>query len=157
MRGLFNTTVVLVGVGASLLCGCAPKKTVEEKFYYPATRQLPPEPVYSRVSWSHLSHPVPLSARERTPYLEPVVSVNYRNSTLGEAMSGLAKSFGYRLEMAGELETRPVSISTTGTLEQVFAVMRRESGVLVSLDHNEKVFRVADGAIVPQLPPAAIR
>ena len=120
--------------------------------YYPARRQLPPEPVYSRLTWSHLPNPISEESAINSPYLSRVISFELEQSNLEEAIDALAQSMGYEAIYSRTLAARPISISMEGTVFEVLNRICKQGKVIASINHDERAILVADAATKPRLP-----
>jgi len=138
-----------------------PIEPVQRKteYYKVVRQQLPPEPVYSRLTWSQLPAPAvachSCEAKEKAPLLQPVIQFNLAKSNLAEALEAVSQTIGYRLEFPAKWSKRPISINFTGTVEQALAEIAQQAGVRASLDHELRLVKVVDKKVTPYLPPAA--
>jgi len=74
---------ILISALALLAVSCTPTKSfdyVEPRVeYYPvASRQAPIEPVYSRLTWSHLPRPVGNQRAEKGELYQPVIEFSMK-------------------------------------------------------------------------------
>ncbi len=140
-------------VGLVFLTGCSNKERFEPpvEYYYPVRRQLPREPVYGRLTWSHLPNPLPRKVKEDAPLLSNTISVEVTHSNLEEAVEALAQTIGYRWELPKSIANRRVSIKFVGTAEQALNEIMRQAGVSGELDHKERIIRVSGGDTTPRL------
>jgi hypothetical protein len=143
--------LVLVGIALPLV-GCSRKPEPIVQYYYPATKQLPMEPVYSRLTWSHLPQPYPAPYRENSPKIQPVIKFELLNSKLEEAIQALSRTIGYRWDYPADVARRRVSIRMTGTAEEIATAIGREAGVHVEFDSAQRRIRVLESG--NNLPPA---
>lgn len=137
-----------------LVGGCSssePPRVVVD-YYDTAFRQTAPEPVYSRLTWSHLPQPIQKKAGDDAPYLMPVVSFELPNSNLEEALQALAQTIGYRWSYPQELAGRRVSIRRTATVVEVLDEIGKQAGVHTELDHVRRMVRAYDPNMAPRLP-----
>jgi len=142
---------------ALLAVSCTPTKSfdyVEPRVeYYPvASRQAPIEPVYSRVTWSHLPRPVGNKSAEKGELYQPVIEFSMKNATLLEALEALSQTIGYELRYPTQYGSRAVSMELTGTVEEVLKEVSRQAKVEARLDHRRKLLVVGDFADSPALP-----
>src|SRR5262245_36490409 len=130
--------VSIILVGALGLFGCSSKKPVEPviEYYQPAFRQLPPEPVYSRLTWGHLPQPIKPKVRESAPLLMPVMAFELPRTTLGEAIEALAQSIGYYWSYPADVSRRPIAIKMTGSVDQILREIGKQADVYAILDHR---------------------
>ena len=149
--------MLLVGSAVNAIGGCSYTPNTEIVKYDVTSRQTAPEPVYSRVTWSHLPEPAPPRARPRedlknVPLFHPVVSVELHQTSLGEAVQSLAQTIGYDWSFPKELARRKVRVKTVGTVEEVLKEIDRQAGVKSELDHVRRIVRVIDKKTEPTLP-----
>lgn len=121
-------------------------------YYHVAYRQLPPEPVYSRVTWSHLPQPIRPKVRNEAPLFLPTISFEFPNTTLYEAVEALAQTIGYRWEYPEGVGDRKIRIRMTGTVEEVLDEIGRQGNVHGVLDHENRIVRVMEESTTPMLP-----
>lgn len=147
---------LILGAALAVVVGCAPTPAVKPKVenYYPAYRQLGPEPVYSRLAWSNLPQPAARSAREKGPYLSPVISFNLGDSTLQEAIEALSQTIGYQWSFPPQAASRPVRVKMKGSVSEILSEISRQANVEAELDHQNRMVTVFDHSTTPQLPPA---
>ncbi len=148
--------VVFVGsVFGSGIVGCGGNdepRPVTVAYYQPAYRQTPPEPVYSRITWSHLPQPMRTKVKENAPILMPTISFELPNSSLQEAIEALAQTIGYNWHYPQSAANRKVRIKMVGSVEDVLHEIARQTQVEAVLDHEARMVRVDDGiSIAPQL------
>ena len=133
-----------------LLSACAANK-VPEQPYWPSVRKYKPQPVYSRMMWSHPPQPIPEQAEEKTLYLSPVIAFELPDSTLQEAITALAQTIGYRWDYPPQLADRSVSIVKTGSVKEILREVGLQAQVATELDHERRLVRVIDTSTIPQL------
>lgn len=134
------------------LCSCSADKVPQpEELYFPARRQSPPPPVYSRLMWGHPPAPTPLRSKNDAPYLSPTISFELSRSNLEEAVEALAQTLGYRWFLPSDLASRPVSLKFVGTADQIIAKIAEQAGVIGEIDHEQRTVRVSDQSMAPQL------
>ena len=124
--------------------------------YYPAAfRQLPPEPVYGRVTWSHLPEPFKPRVHDNAPLLLPTMTFEFPRSTLGETVQALAQALGYTWSYPEDAAKRPIAIKMTATAEEILNEIGRQAQVYGVFDHDQRVVRVITKSMVtPELPIA---
>ncbi|MBL7663141.1 hypothetical protein JNK13_10365 [bacterium] len=129
---------------------------IKEQSYPYAFRQLPPEPVYNRLRWSQTPQPTEGYAEHKdSPYLRPVIAADLKKSSLSEAVEAIAQTLGYRAFYPNDIAKRRVSIRQDGSIEMITSEIEKQANVSIELSHNDKIVRVVDREITPQLPPAA--
>ncbi|MCC6934041.1 MAG: hypothetical protein IT292_12455 [Deltaproteobacteria bacterium] len=149
MKTILSFTLVV------LLISCAEQKAKDvfvQETYYPVIRQLPLEPVYSRVTWSHLPKPIGPRVASNAPYLKKVILFEMPNSTLQESIVALAHSMGYEALYANSLAKRKISLLAEGTHEEILDKICEQSKTTAEIDHKERIIRVFDDNLSPTLP-----
>ena len=149
--------VLLAGIGTFMLGGCttAPQ-AYEVDYYHSAYRQLPPEPVYSRVTWTHLPQPIRTKVRDEAPLFMPTISFELPRSSLEEAIEALAQTIGYTWQYPKQVGKRKIAIKMIGTVQEVLDEINRQASVHAVLDHDQRIVRVMDEATAPSLPDSAL-
>ena len=150
---------LLIKIGAllclvlSVACSKPDRSELEPKIeYYKVTqRQSAPEPVYSRVTWSHLPAPLPNKQTEQAPLLLPNIVFDLPNTTLAVAVEALAQAMGFRWVFPAALKAQPVSIRMEGSVHEVLAEIARQAEVDVELDVENRIVRVYSRALAPKL------
>ena len=147
----------MIAFGATIalsLSGCPGKQATEirHETYQPAFRQGPPEPVYGRVTWSHLPGPRPVREAKKAPYLSPLISIELPNSNLEEAIQALAQTIGYKASYPNEVRSRKISLKRVGTVDDLLQEISRQARVQAEINHEHRLVRVIDPTTVPQLP-----
>ncbi|HMO19054.1 MAG TPA: hypothetical protein PKA63_13185 [Oligoflexia bacterium] len=135
-----------------LFSGCSSTPTYRVVYYQPAYRQAPPEPVYSRLMWSHLPAPVRPKSRDDAPLLHPDIFVELKDVSLDEAVEAIAQTMGYRWEYPGIASKGKISIHMEGSVEEVLAEIRKQSNVPLRLDHDRRMIKLADKDTQLKLP-----
>ncbi len=142
-------------VGGLLLfvaaCSAPPPPTPRIEYYPVAFRQDAPEPVYSRMMWSHLPQPTPPKSETAAPLIHPVLSFEMPNATLREALEALSQSLGYRAEYSKEIQRRRVSLKLVGTVDEILGAIEKQAHVKTELDHDERKIHVVDEQTAPRL------
>ena len=134
-----------------LSCSAKPQQATRSvEYYYPKTRTIAPEPVYSRLTWSHLPKPLPRNVKN-SPYIQPVIVFDFNDSTLKEAITALAQTIGYRWEISPDIEDKNVSIRMEGTIDEVLAEIANQAQVHASFDRKNRIVNVLDVSMAPSL------
>ena len=128
------------------------------EYYYPAYRQFAPEPVYSRLSWSHLPQPIHPKSKDNSPLLMPTLAIDLPRSTLGEAIQALAQTMGYTWTYPQDVAGRTIAIKMTGSVDEILGEIGRQARVLTVLDNESRMVRVVtlagvgsgSGSITPE-------
>ena len=147
MKKLWIIPILALSVTA---CSVTPKEIEAPKRY--ATRQVAPEPVYSRVMWTHPSKPIAEKANGSAPLMMPVISFELINSNIEEAIEALAQTIGYNWHYPKPLGRTPVSIKMVGSVEEILSEIGRQGGVSTILDHERRLVRVVSRDMMPSLP-----
>ena len=141
---------ILFGIPGAVACSSSQPVVYES--YSPAFRQYPPEPVYGRLSWSHLPQPNRPRARNDSPMFNPQISFEMPDAKFGEAVEVLAQTIGYRWHYPGSVGGHQVSVKMVGTVEQILEELSAQAGVRAMVDHETRMVRVLDERMVPTLP-----
>ena len=143
-------------IGAALvssLTGCGANDSVQEiEYYHVAYRQSPPEPVYSRFTWSQTPGPIRTKVRDEAPLFLPTISFELPNSNLDEAIEALAQTIGYGWKYPDGVKNRKIRIRMTGTVEEVLEEIGRQANVHGVLDHENRIVQVMEQSTSPSLP-----
>ena len=146
--GYFGMLLICAGMAL----GCSRSAPDPEPVVYSVSaRQLPPDSVYSRVTWSQLAGPPPVAVRDETPLILPVMNVDLPKSTLGEALRLIALKVSFRADYPPELANRPVSVKISGRLDEVVREIGRQANVETDIDREARIIRAADNSTVPRL------
>ena len=150
MRKLRTALIAIAAVVLAAPLGCSrnESKGPVVEYYEPAYRQLPPEPVYSRVGWSHLSGPIKPRVRQDAPLLMPVMAFELPRSTVGEAIEALAQAIGYSWSYPPEAAGRRIAIKMTAPIDEILREIGRQGGVYGVLDHEERRIRVVSKSLL---------
>ena len=131
-------------------CSSGDKKLEVEK-YRPATHQLPLEPRYSKVTWSHLPKPIVPESNVKGPYMRKVMSYEVPNSDVKESLTILSNSVGYEAVIPKELEKRKVSLIMEGTTLEILNAICTQAGISAEIDDAKRVIKVFDRVPEPRL------
>ena len=142
----FTQTLLAVILCSTLLsvvsCSSTKPQNVRVEYYRPAYRQIAPEPVYSRLTWSHLSSPDRPKLEGNAPLLLPIVSFELGSTTLDEAVEALAQTMGYRWSYPKDLAKRSVRLKMEGTVEEILNEIGRQAKVNAGFDHANRTIRI---------------
>jgi hypothetical protein len=137
---------------ATSLTGCGPtiaeaKVDKTRKVYRIATRQHPPEPVYSRTRWVRPPEikPERENSAAAAPLILPVVQLEVADAPLKEVAQILAATSRYRSYCAPSISQRTVSITSLGTIEELAHQIELEAGIRVVVDHTLQEIRFLGG------------
>ncbi len=153
-----NRTAILVAglFGATtLMQACSSTPVYRVVKYQPAFRQEAPQPVYSRLMWSHLPEPIKPRTRAEAPLMLPEVFVELKNVTVDEAVEAIAQTMGYRWDSSGIASGSRISIHREGTVEEIILEIKAKTNLPLELDHENRVIRLADKRLLPSLPGQA--
>ena len=138
---------------ALLLCAACSSnnKKLEVQKYRPAAHQLPLEPRYSRVTWSHLPKPIVPESNTKGPYMRKVMSYEVPNSNVKESVTILSNSVGYEAIIPRELEKRKVSLIMEGTTIEILTAICTQADMTAEIDDMRRTIRVFDRVPEPRL------
>ena len=132
-------------------CSSNTKPQPRVEYYTPAFRQIAPEPVYSRLTWSQVPQPISEKARDIAPLIDPVLSFELPHSTLREALEALSQALGYRAQYPKGMEHRAISLKVVGTAEEILGKIEKQAHVKTVLNHQQRLIQVVDERTVPRL------
>ncbi len=138
-------------------CSSAKKEEKSVIEYYPvAYRQLAPQPVYSRVTWSNLPGPIPPKVRDNAPLLLPTISFELHRTNLDEAIQALAQTMGYTWSYPAEVAKKKISINMVAPVDEILREIESQAKVNAVLDHESRTLRIVSGNTAAQLPRAQL-
>lgn len=144
---LTAATLVLTLAG----CSSRPGITNSERghAYRVSFRQLPPEPVYNRVSFSQLPEVMPSRDLPNSDagVISPMVHLDLKNSTLEEASSVLAAVSRYTSYCASSIAKQRISMNTLGTVDELADQISKEANIKVVVDHDARQVRFLTGTV----------
>lgn len=143
---------VTLAASALFLGGCVDATKPKIENYYPNYKQLPPQPVYSRLTWSQLPYPTPLRSKGNSPYLSPVISFNFPKTTLKGAIEALAQTMGYEPKYPADIADRKLAIVKEGTVDDLLEEISRQARIEGRFDHERRIVIVEDTSSLPRLP-----
>ena len=132
-------------------CSSNSKKAVEVQTYRPAIHQLPLEPRYSRVTWSHLPKPVVPASETKGPYLRKVMAYEVPDSNVRESLTVLANSIGYEAVIPSELKNRKVSLVMEGTIVEILDAICAQANISAEINDKKRTIQVFDRVPDPRL------
>ena len=136
----------------SLCVSCSSSdKKAEVQRYSPAIQQLPLEPRYSRVTWSHLPKPIVPESEVKGPYMKKVMAYEVPNSNVRESIIILSNSVGYEAVIPKELENRKVSVVMEGTTLEILNAICTQANLSAEIDDKKRVIKVFDRVPEPRL------
>ena len=144
-------TLLLLLLSISFLAACSAPKAAPET-YKITNRQHAPEPVYSRVTWSHLPKPIMPKATNEAPFVLPIVEFDMPQATLREAVEALAQAMGYRWHYPASVASRRIKIRMEGTVEEILKEIGNQAKVYGSFDHQQRLVTIVDDKMLPKLP-----
>ncbi len=142
------------------LTGCSSNKepyegnlpgTVKYDYYYPSTRRLPPEPVYSRVMWVYLPKPVGIETKNDVVFLRRIMSFELKNATLEEAVNAISQSMGFEAVYPRSLAGRRTSIDFEGSVEDALEKLSLDTNTRIKVDRGSRTISVFDRKIAPRI------
>ena len=125
---------------------------VVQEVYYPTRRQTPPEPVYSRVAWSHLPKPIGSVSSNNTVFLKKSVSYEFKKSNLEQAINAIADNIGFEAIYPPDVAKRPVSMKLDGTPDEALAMLGEKTNTSIEVNQSARKLTVIDKALTPTLP-----
>lgn len=138
------------------VCACSSSKPprwdeVErsKEFYNMPSRKYAPEPVYGRMTWSHLPEPQVQKNKDDAPLIDPTFSFEMPNSNLTEALEALSQAIGYRWKYPQRLGHRKISINRVGTVSEILSEICSQAHVRAALDNAERIIYVQDANLRP--------
>lgn len=126
----------------------------ERKYFFHSVRQLPPEPVYNRLSYVRPPDPLPDEAAPSASAdtLRPRIQLEIANSTLGRAAGALASSIGYQVFVDPEIASLPYSCNMSGSIEVLANNMAEQVNADVVVDNEQRQIRFSvKNAVIPRL------
>jgi hypothetical protein len=138
------------------LVGCnsmqsSSKNKAEEKFFGMQTRQLPPEPVYSRLRWVH----PPQATGAQTPVrrasqtrIDPVFHLSVERVTLERLSQLLAEAARYDSYCSSLIADKIFSFNMLGTVSELAKAIEQEAGISAVVDHENRQIRFLSGSFV---------
>ncbi len=153
-KKLFNSVLVSVAcAGLFSLSSCGSSKQLYKiEYYKPSYRQSAPDPVYSRLMWSHLPEPVKPRTKSDAPLILPELFVELKDVNVDEAIEAVAQTMGYGWENSGAGSSGRISIHMEGTVEEIVSEIGRKSNLSFDLDHEKKLIKLANKRTEPKLP-----
>lgn len=148
---------------ALALGACAstePTPKPPRRAYYFPSRQLPLEPVYSRLREVRSPDPLPdkLFLAQQPPIIHPVFHMKVRNVTLEKAAQLLASTARYNAYCAGTIADRKISVNDLGNIDELGRKIARKADINVVVDHENAEVRFLPNAVVsPHLYEEGIR
>lgn len=144
---------LLLCIIASLLlvsCGGNPPPHEDAEAYAYATRTLPPQPVYNRLTSVRPPEPLPKRwkidnretvAEDETDQKVQKFALVARDVTLEEAVSRIAKQAGYSFYCQDSIARIPVTIDVNGNLDDVLRALELKSATQINVDHQARHIR----------------
>lgn len=161
MKDSFSYSALVTCLAAALI-GCSahePSIRKPDKFVH-STRQNAPEPVYNRERLVYLPEVLPSGAgveTENRVRILPAFKLAAKKKSLEHVALELANASGYHSYCASTVADRKVSLSATGTLDQLGQQIADDTGVDVVIDHERKELRfLARELPAPQFFPGEV-
>ena len=148
---IFTLVTSFLMLSFLIACSRGAKKEIVIEEYSPVTRQLPLEPVYSRVAWSHLPKPIGPKFIGKSPYLEKIYVFEMSSSSLAESVSALSDAMGYEAKYPKHLAQRKVSLVMEGTVYQILDKICEQAAVQAEVDHEARIIRIVSEETKPKL------
>ena len=142
---LARLAVALLVLG--LIAGCSStdprkRKKDRENFFFPM-RQLPQDRVYGTLRAVHLPNPLPKSDKDmgQAPRIMPIFEFSVKDTPLEEVAMILASAARYSSYCASTVAKQRVTFSGLGTVEELAALIAKETGTRAFMDHENRVVR----------------
>ncbi|NMC63324.1 MAG: hypothetical protein GYA55_09175 [SAR324 cluster bacterium] len=148
-------TIVLISALSTACSDLKPYEPQSERkdFFYPV-RQLPPEPVYSRLKYVYLPDVIPEAPTgESANRIDPKIHLTVTNSTLERTAQALAETVHYKGFIAQEIAQQPYSCDLSGTVDEVAENISSDSNIDVVVDHSQREIRFLPRTSVPPRLP----
>ena len=151
VSGIGKTSIACAALVACAVSGCSSSSTpdIAPKTYKVAFRQVPPQPVYNRVSFVPLPEPMP--SRElpasTAGRISPMVHLDLKNATLEEASSVLAAVSRYSSFTSSSIAKQRITLNMLGTIEELGERISNEAGIKVVIDHDTRQVRFLTGLV----------
>lgn len=139
--------IALIGLALLNSTACSSKKQIdpnkERKFFTVAVRQLPPEPVYNRLTVAYLPEPLPSREIRRASFsrLSPVFEFEMKDATLEQTARILASMSRYTSYCSSVIASRKVSLTAVGTIDEIADLIKKKAGINVNVDHSNREVR----------------
>ena len=137
-KGLKMQKALIVSVLALVCVGCSESSSDEDYVPLPpVNQQFALEPPYHTSFVGRPPHPVPYLKEGLKPEIEfkSEVSVNAHNEFLETVVKDLAKQVGFRPYVAAMIAKRRVSLTASGSLDDVSKQLANSAKASVSVDH----------------------
>lgn len=151
------SAILLAALAAFALAACSSGLQGADKerktFYYPS-RQVPPEPVYNRLTYVQPPQVLPdrSSANGSESMIRPSIHLQVANSTLSHAAAALASTVGYSYFASPEIAGRPSSCNMTGSVDEIARALAEDSHTEVEVDHQARSIKFMPSiAVEPKL------
>lgn len=149
-------SLLLVG---SLLSSCSARPAWEAesdvRVHPIASRQLPPEQVYSRVRWVHPPEVLPsrqVSTGQGKPRVLPIIHLKLQNASLEEAARVVAASARYQSFVSSSASNKRVTIQSLGTIDELAEELAKKTNTEVLVDHETRSVRFLESLPTENLP-----
>jgi len=153
--------VILTGVLVlAWLSGCSdvkpydPTSNQERKYFFHSVRQVPPEPVYNRLTYVRPPNPLPdpSAPAASADTLRPSIRLEIANSTFGKAANALASAVGYREIVDPAFASLPYSCNMSGSVDILAGMMAQDVNADVFIDHEQREVRFSmKSSVAPRL------
>jgi len=158
---MYSARLGIMAVAALLFGGCSTTSVPEwqpekrTRTFSVAQRQLPPEPVYSRLRWVRPPENIPgdQGVSDSAPAIMPVMHLEVKDTSLEEVAKILASAAQYSSYCSSLIAKQTVTISRLGTLDELGTEVQKAAQIRVIIDHGTRQIRfLADHApTAPQL------
>lgn len=144
-----------LGALGALCIGCSTtdipqwKPQRETKTFSVASRQLAPEPTYSRLRWVRSPEVIPseLHGGSAAPAIVPVMQLEIKDMTLEEVARLLGSAAQYSSYCSSLIAKQTLTLNRLGTIDELGAEVEKAAQIRVVIDHNARQIRfLADHA-----------
>ncbi len=145
-----NRFVTLTILAALCLTACStregPQWSSKKKnvtTYRMATRQIPPQPVYSGTTWVRPPQMAPDRKVEASnaDVIQQIVKLDIKNRPLSEVVLILAATARYKSYCSRKIANRRLTIASLGTLGELAMEIEDKADIMVVVDHQNKEVR----------------
>lgn len=138
-----------LGLVGALLMGCSttdvpqwqpPKET---RTFSVASRQLAPEPTYSRLRWVRPPEVIPSErkAEAEVPAIVPVMQLEIKDASLEEVARLLASTAQYSSYCSSLVAKQKVTLNRLGTIDELGKEIEKIAQIRVIIDHGSRQIR----------------
>jgi len=139
-------TMISLSAMALFLVACSDSGNVNRKVpvtYKMATRQLPPQPVYSATRFVRPPEMNPSRDPEASnaDVVIPIFNFSIQNRTLSETILVLAATVRYSSFCDKSIANRRLTLTTIGTVDEIAKEIQEKVKIKIEIDHQKKQVR----------------